>query len=35
MEDLKKQFLNSGLLDRVKTDEDLSNLFKELHTVQR
>jgi transposase-like protein len=33
MEDLKKQFLNSGLLDRVKTDEDLSNLFKELHSA--
>jgi transposase-like protein len=32
MDDLKKQFLESGLLDDLKTQEDLSKLLKELHS---
>ena len=33
MDDLKNQFLKSGLLDGLKTEADLSNLFKDLHSA--
>lgn len=33
MDDLKKQFINSGILDGIKTQEELSALLKELHTT--
>ncbi|WP_103867630.1 IS256 family transposase [Aquimarina sp. I32.4] len=33
MEDLKKQFLESGLLDGLKTEAELTNLLKQLHST--
>ena len=33
MEDYKKQFLNSGVLDGIKTQEELSELLNGLHTA--
>ena len=33
MDDLKNQFLKSGLLEGLKTETDLSNLFKDLHSA--
>ena len=33
MDDLKKQFLKSGLLDGLTTQEELSSLLKELHSA--
>ena len=33
MEDLKKQFLKSGLLDGLKTEAELTNLLKQLHST--
>jgi len=33
MEDLKKQFLNSGLLDGLKTEAELTSLLKQLHST--
>ena len=32
MDDVTKKFLESGLLDKVKTEKDLSDLFKALHS---
>tara|TARA_Y100000815_G_C13275897_1_gene474928 strand:- start:51 stop:1253 length:1203 start_codon:yes stop_codon:yes gene_type:complete len=33
MEDLKQQFLNSGLLDGLKTEAELTTLLKQLHST--
>ena len=33
MDDLKKQFLNSGLLDGLKTEAELTSLLKQLHST--
>ncbi len=33
MKDLKKQFLNSGLLDGLKTETELTSLLKQLHST--
>ena len=33
MEDYKKQFLESGVLDEIKTQEELSELLNGLHTA--
>lgn len=33
MKDLKKQFLNSGLLDGLKTEAELTSLLKDLHST--
>ena len=33
MKDLKQQFLNSGLLDGVKTELELTQLLKQLHST--
>tara|TARA_R110002020_G_C16189535_1_gene765426 strand:- start:52 stop:1254 length:1203 start_codon:yes stop_codon:yes gene_type:complete len=33
MEDLKQQFLNSGLLDGLKTEAELTSLLKQLHST--
>ncbi|MEM9867717.1 MAG: hypothetical protein AAF765_08530 [Bacteroidota bacterium] len=33
MEDYKKQFLNSGVLDGIKTQEELSALLNGLHAA--
>ncbi len=33
MEDVKKQFLESGLLDGLKTEAELTSLLKQLHST--